>query len=93
MTEQAATTQERNERDQIAQLANDSYNVAMAQINQVAMPAAIASGRIMQQRDVDDAPDSPGGAGMGIPEGFHRMPDGTIMADSEHLVGAGYLIV
>ena len=93
MTEQAATTQERNERDQIAQLANDSYNVAMAQINQVAMPAAIASGRIMHQRDVDDAPDSPGGAGMGIPEGFHRMPDGTIMADSEHLVGAGYLIV
>ena len=93
MTEQAATTQELNERDQIAQLANDSYNVTMAQINRVALPAAQASGRIMQQRDAEDAPDSPGGAGMGVPEGFHRMPDGTIMADSDHLVGAGYLIV
>ena len=31
--------------------------------------------------------------GRGVPEGFHRMPDGTIMADSDHLVGDGYLIV
>ena len=33
------------------------------------------------------------GSGAGIPEGFHRMPDGTVMADSEHLVGSGYLVV
>ena len=31
--------------------------------------------------------------GRGVPEGFHRMPDGTIMAGSDHLVGDGYLIV
>jgi len=61
MSEQAAATQEVAERDQIAQLANDSGNVAQAQVQHVMLPQAEASGRIMQQRDVDDAPDSPGG--------------------------------
>ena len=32
----------------------------------------------------------PGGAGL--PEGYHVMPDGQVMADSAHLVGEGYLI-
>jgi hypothetical protein len=61
MSEQAAVAQEVAERDQIAQLANDSGNVAQAQIQHVMLPEAEASGRLMQQRDVDDAPDSPGG--------------------------------
>jgi hypothetical protein len=33
----------------------------------------------------------PGGAGL--PEGYHVMGDGQVMADSAHLVGEGYLIV
>ena len=61
MTEEAAAAQELAERDQIARLANDSGNVAQARIQHVMLPQAEASGRIMQQRDVDDAPDSPGG--------------------------------
>eukprot|EP01043_Picozoa_sp_COSAG02_P067247 COSAG02_NODE_10738_length_1869_cov_7.198870_2_plen_268_part_00 len=61
MSEQAAVAQELAERDQIAQMANDSGNVAQAQIQHVMLPEAEASGRLMQQRDVDDAPDSPGG--------------------------------
>ena len=61
MTQQAAAAQELAERDQIAALANDSGNVAQAEIQHVLLPQAEASGRIVQQRDVDDAPDSPGG--------------------------------
>eukprot|EP01046_Picozoa_sp_COSAG06_P018569 COSAG06_NODE_1297_length_9956_cov_20.957796_6_plen_482_part_00 len=62
--EQAAAAQELAERDQIAQMANDSGNVAQAQVQHVMLPQAEASGRIMQQRDADDAPDSPGGGAM-----------------------------
>jgi hypothetical protein len=63
MTQEAAAAQELAERDQIATLANDSGNVAQAQIQHVLLPQAEASGRIMQQRDVDDEPDEPGGGG------------------------------
>lgn len=34
-----------------------------------------------------------GGFGAGLPEGYHVMPDGQVMADSAHLVGQGYMIV
>ena len=65
MTQQAAAAQELAERDQIAALANDSGNVAQAEIQHVLLPQAEASARLMQQRDVDDAPDSPPGGGAG----------------------------
>jgi hypothetical protein len=44
----------------------DLYSPADLIGPQHSMPVAEASGRIMQQRDVDDASDGPGGAGMGI---------------------------
>eukprot|EP01043_Picozoa_sp_COSAG02_P086291 COSAG02_NODE_23768_length_709_cov_0.701639_1_plen_95_part_10 len=68
MSEAAAAAQELAERDQIAQLANDPYNVAITQVNQVAIPEAEASARIMQQRDAEDAPDEPGGGAYGYSE-------------------------
>jgi hypothetical protein len=40
---------------------------------------------------MDSDATQPGGAGL--PEGYHVMPDGQVMADSAHLVGQGYLIV
>ena len=61
MPQQAAAAQELAERDHIAALPNDSGNVAQAHIQHVLVPQAEASGRIVQQQDVDDAPDSPGG--------------------------------
>jgi hypothetical protein len=69
MSEADAAGQELAERDQIAQLANDPYNVAIARVNQVVLPEAIAEGRLMQQRDADDdAPDEPGGGAYGYSE-------------------------
>ena len=64
MTQVAAAAQELAERDQIAQLANDPFNVAIARVNQVVLPEAMAEGRLMQQRDADDEPDEPGGGAL-----------------------------
>lgn len=64
MSGEAAATQEVAERDQIAQMANDSSNLAQARIQHVVLPQAMAEGRIMQQRDADDAPDEPGGGAL-----------------------------
>jgi hypothetical protein len=64
MTQAAAAAQELAERGQIAQLANDPFNVAIARVNQVVLPEAMAEGRLMQQRDADDEPDEPGGGAL-----------------------------
>ena len=31
--------------------------------------------------------------GSGAPEGYHYMPDGTLMADAAHLTGEGYYVL
>jgi hypothetical protein len=64
MSEQAAAAQELAERDQIAALANDPYNVAIGGVNASLAEWNAGEGRIMQQRDAEDAPDSPGGGAL-----------------------------
>ena len=64
LTQEAAGAQELAERNQISQLANDPLNVTQARLEQVLLPEAIAEGRLMQQRDADDAPDEPGGGAL-----------------------------
>ena len=38
-------------------------------------------------------PGTGGVDGSGIPNGFHVMPDNTIMSDDAHIYGDGYYVV